>query len=351
MSKEFLLFLAVVSFCSFAFALSIPATTSIDDTTVSEDGLNLNTSLGVEPSGIVYEIDFQDRLPIENLQTNFIIIRVMALLAQRDLQSNVPHGETFVHPTYQDVAIRVDVEKDEPFKVNYLLWALHNTHIELAKQKGDNYVSARTRIVLYDHVVGYLLVIKREQSEQQGLLTFPNVTDPSSIITDNFSTSKRSPRTSENGKNTIFAPRTWLTTSEHEHGPTPDLTTSKFSFSGVGNVSTNENLRVTFDYVSHFDLGQQDLYIMYGNVILGLLDVFDRNLRFRVRNPHRHIEANIDLPKPRRTRPPYNTRARSIQAVEMIATFTALHRRFDEIYGSISVGGTQIFTLSFKRLR
>ena len=349
MSRQAICLLTFVSLWSFAVAIPILSTEPAFNSSISIDGLGSNSSLGREPPGLIYDVVFQDALPIDNLQTNYIIISVMSLLAQKDLQSIVEDQGTWIHPVYRELAIKVEVRPGEPFKVIHLLWTLFHAHIELAQQRGSHYVSARTKVNIYSHFLGYVYIIKRLEDGLQ-LATFANGTPPYSISTHPSQVSRRSTTTAGEGQISNTGPMIWLASGADEYELSSNMTPTQLAPIGAGNAPTNENLRVRFNYISTVDLGQNYLYLLYGNMILGLLEGFFPDRGFRVRNQDFHIEGLIEPPSTHRTTPPYNTRARSIEAMELTALFTTRQRRFDEIEGSIAVGNTQIMTVSFKRL-
>ena len=326
MLKSLVLVSSLLSIFSSSIAVSILSVASSNGTETVQYELRDNSTLGGPPPGLTFDIDYKDQGRLDTLQANFLLTGTISTCTRMDPEATVRDGRSFVHSEAQDVVIQARVDPGKTLQFKYLQWALFFMHRGLNQDKGSAYVVSAVGIFVDGQRRGFVVLAIQGQGQVSGSLDVVNATEPFPIkVNPSTIITARDEAISNDGMKAVQSNQTTMTTA-------------------------NEDLRVNFEFTSSTDLGENNLFLILDNSILGLAtDAFDRDVSIRVRNPYFNIQAQIDPPTPRRRSPPYNTRARSIQAMYLSAAWIYRERQFREFAGSIAVGNTQIMTVDFKQ--
>lgn len=324
-----LLFLFSISFSCLSSALPGQITTNPRNAMTSHNVMVVDLDVGLPPADLGFEVSFNDGVRIDTLQAENVFIELMVRLARRNGQEDV-QASTYRTPNYPDVAIVVERETGQEFKVVHFLWILHDLHVTMVHQKGAHFVSALSTAYLHDHVVAYVAIgpnRRNLQSESAGENAF-NASAAYGEPTGRPQFSKRI--------GTMV-------------GVEPS--SSLFNLTDQSDSLMRRNLVTAITYTSGIDLGEQNMYLMYNNAILALADTnpFQSRALFRIRNSHYGIEFHILPPNPPRARPPMNTKDDSLEVIARMAAYTAQQRRFTEIVALATVNRIIISTTALIR--
>ena len=307
--------LLAIKLCFFLpSVLGAPSTSSLDSISAYK---NETSVAAPDPPGLTYQTTLTDGTSLNTLQAETLIVMTLADLALRNQQDDL-QSRRWTATAYPDVAIRLRVLQGQQFKRLYVKWALYHTQVTLVERKGPRWVAASTKVYLRGQMLGRVELVPGSTNAQPGPVdaSTRNVTDALNGGTfPSITSKKRSDMIGENG-------------------PTSNSTSLDDESLGNGGLNvTRGQFEVAVAYPSEVNLGEQNLYLMYSNTILALINEnpFNPRVEFVIRNRDLGITLLLLPPNPPRTTPPFNTLEYSLRVISRIAQFTTINRRFTEV--------------------